>query len=85
MTERIPRVGDHVILRFVGADWEVSYMEKYLGKEQEISDVFGTNHQFRIRSGRNWVWRPISIERWLDDVADPPDDNEISDFLGLRS
>lgn len=89
MTERIPQVGDHVILRFVGERWEISDMRKFLGTEQEIGEVFtnvrGEENLFHIKNGDGWTWRPVSIECWLDDLADPPDDTEISDFLGLRS
>ena len=83
MAERLPKVGDHVILRFVGEVWEVSDMRKFLGTEQEISEVWGEDNAFQIKNGNGWVWEPISIERWLDDVADPPDDSELRDFIGF--
>lgn len=83
MTERVPKVGDHVILRFVGAPWEINSMKHYLGTEQEISECLGETHNFRIRRGNEWVWCPENIERWLDDLADPPDDTELSDFIGF--
>ena len=83
MTERIPQVGDHVILRFVGEVWEVSDMRKFLGTEQEISEVWGEENVFHIKNGDGWVWEPVSIECWLDDVTDPPDDSELRDFIGF--
>lgn len=83
---RLPQRGDKVLLFDCGEPWMVSSMRVYLDTVQTIGWTSDNHRIFELENGDGWKWRYTGILEYMDDEeTDPPDDNEISDFLGLRS